>query len=627
MHSTPQRSDGAPKRDPIERDTAFHRRDDVSVPVKTGRNRSAERLRALLAKRSAVWTIIAASLTLCAPAIATGYIYDDYFHTVALRADTSASGIQRAPWDAYNFASTPAHVQQLIEACAVPWWSDLHARMAFFRPLGSLTLWLDHQLWPESPALMHIQSLCWYGLLLLVTASVYRRFSASLGFAGLALLLYGIDDAHAWSVGWLANRAALGALAFGFAALLAHDRWRSTGRARFLLGALGLLAVAFGFGESAVQALAYFVAYAWFFDAKRWRSLLPYAALLVAWRVAYSAAGYGAAGTSFYTDPIRNPLEFLQAMMERLPVLVAAQLGGLSADLGGLLQYAAPGWTIALALLCLGVTGVAAWLFYPLWSTRREVRFWALGMVLSMIPVCALPPADRLLVAPGLGGSALIAILLLAALDRAREARSPARKLWVGAIALVHLVIAPLCLPVQAYALLLVDKYIGDAEESIPAGPEVADKTVVLLNPPTDEFGIFGPMRRRARGEVMPKHLRWIANGDSDLTLTRIDATTLKVRPSQGFSAPGSIGTLRTLEFKSHVGDVVTVEGMAVTILEVTDDGRPAEVQVKFEQPLDDRQLVWMRWNDRDGFAPFELPQPGHSILVPGIDARSVLVD
>jgi hypothetical protein len=306
---------------------------------------------------------------------------------------------------------------------------------------------------------------------------------------------------------------------------------------------------------------------------------------------------------------------------------LAAQLGGLSADLGDILRYAAPELVGFILPMSLVILAVFAWVIYPLWSTRREVRFWTVGTLLSTVPVCALTPADRLLIASGLGGSALVAIVLLGVLDRARDIYTPTRKFYAGVLAVVHLGVAPLLLPLQSYWLNLMESYIGDAERSIPDGEGVADKTVVLLNPPTDEFGIYMAHHRRVRGGVMPEHLRWLANGDSDLMVTRIDANSIKVRPSLGFLPPGSFGTLRAPDYKSHVGDVVTLKDSTITITAVTPDGRPAEVLVKFDSQLDSEKFVWLRWNNREGFEPFSLPNVGHSLLVPAVDSRSVLAD
>jgi hypothetical protein len=635
MQTTPPRAGWLRNRDRFALDIGIRRRTELA-PASTrtaGAWRTGIlRLRALLAQRSTVWAIIAASMMLCAPAVVTGLVLDDYFHTLALRTDVAAPGVKRAPWDAYTFAASPSQIKVLVEESVVPWWSDPEARLSFFRPLSSLTLWLDHHAWPKAPVLMHMHSLVWYALLLIVIAHVYRRFSArafSSGFAGLALLLYAVDDAHAMSVGWLANRAALIALTFGFSVLLAHDSWRNTGRTRYLVGALSLLALALAAGEAALQTLGYLAAYALCFDSgpkrARWRSLLPYAALIIVWHTAYEIAGYGATRTALYLDPIAHPLTFLHAVAVRLPVLLASQFGGLSADVSDWLRYAPPMLAALFVPLTVAVVAVVAWVVYPLWSTRREVRFWLVGTVLATLPVCAVAPADRLLVGTGLGGSALIAIVLLAALDRARELRSPGRRFWATTLGVIHLAISPLLLPVQAYGLTFLESYIGRAERSIPDGAEVADKTVMLLNPPSDEFGIYMTHHRRVRGGVMPEHVRWLANGDSDLLITRLDDHALKVKPQHGFLPPGSFWTLRTPDFKSYVGDRVSLDGTSFTVTDVTADGRPAEVLVKLDRPLDSAELIWMRWDNRDGFVRFSLPKAGQSMLVPAADTKGVL--
>jgi|GEM_PF-277872 len=639
MQTPPPRAGWVRKReDRLALDTGIRRRGELAPA--SARQTSAWlpgilRLRALLVQRNAAWAIIAASLMLCAPALVTGLVLDDNFHAVALRDSLSTPGAKRAPWDAYTFAKSPAQIHEMVEASIYPWWSDPEARLSFFRPLSSLTLWLDHQLWPKSPVLMHMHSLAWFALLLVVIGRIYRRFSASafsLGFAGLALLLYAVDDAHAMSVGWIANRASVIALSCGFAALLAHDSWRNTGRTRYLAGSLSLMALAFACGEAALQALAYVFAYAVCFDGKggkkrtRWMTLLPYAALFVVWHVGYQLGGFGASRSALYIDPFGDPIAFAKAVVTRMPVLLAAQFGGLSADLHDLLKYASPSLAAFVLPLAVGTVAVSTWLFAPLWS-RRDVRFWVVGTVLSTLPVCVLAPADRLLIATGLGGSALVAILLLSVLDRARELRSRSRRFWVGTLAVIHLGIAPLLLPVQAYGLSFMESYIGRAERSIPDGFDVADKTVVLLNPPSDEFGIYMSYHRIVRGGVMPEHMRWIANGDTDLMLTRVDEHTLRVRPTEGFLPKGALWTLRTPDYRSQAGDTVALQGTEFTVTDVTPDGRPAEVLVKFDRSIDSEELVWMRWNNRDGFSPFHVPAIGHSMLVPAAESNSVLVD
>jgi hypothetical protein len=597
----------------------------------SGFQRISSRLRALLVQPRASGLIIAASLALCAPALATGLVLDDNFHAVALSGGPGFVGSKRAPWDGFAFGKNPAAIKQMIDEGVFPWWSDLHARLSFFRPLTSLTLWLDQRLWSGAAVVMHIHNLLWYALLLLVVSRVYRRFSSSggVGFAGLALLIFAFDDARATSAGWLANRGSLLALGFGFAALLAHDSWRARRRFHALPLALGLLAVGLLCAEAAVQVLGYLIAYSLFVDrgskCARWLSLAPYAVLVGAWRIAYRAFGYGAERTDVYIDPAADPIRFVHAALARLPVLITAQFGGVSADLGDILKYVSPAASALLTPVTVLLTAFVVWVFYPLWKLHREARFWTLGTALATIPVCATAPADRLLMATALGGSALVAMLVLGLIDRTKQLSSRARTYAAVPLVVANLVIAPLLLPVECYALVYLDRYIDRAERSIPSGSGISSKTVVLLNPPSDEYGLYMAYHRHVHGRTMPEHIRWLATSDNDLRITRTADNGLKIRPSHGFLPPGSLWTLRSHETHAHVGDRLDLQGVSFEVTEVAQDGRPSEVLVLFTTPLDSDNFVWLRWSTHGGFEPFQIPARGQTIWVPAVDVDSVL--
>jgi hypothetical protein len=587
------------------------------------------RCQSWLSKPAATPWLVLVALVLNAPALGTGLMLDDNFHAVVFSDEPAQVGPSLAPWDGFAFAKDPESIQRMIDQGIFAWWSDLEARFSFFRPLTSLTIWLDHRLWPGTPALMHAHSLLWYGVLLYVIAHVYRRFSIAPAFAGLALAIYALDDARAMTVGWIANRGALLALVCGFAALLAHDSWRSTGRKRWLAAAVSALAVGLLCAEAAVQALGYLLAYALFLDQgprkQRAWSLVPYAVLVVVWRAVYTAIGYGAARTERYIDPGSDPLRFIEAALGRMPVLLTAQFAGLTADLADTLKFVEPGLIKLILPLCLVCIGVLVWLFAPLWRSRREVRFWAMGTFLSTIPVCAVTVGDRLLAATALGGSALIACLLLAILDRAKPYRTRLAVYAGVALGVINLVIAPLLLPLQSYWLVYLGRYIASAEASVPSGPEIANKTLVMLNPPADDHGIYMPFHRQVHGGTMPEHIRWLATGDSDLRVTRVDPFSLEIKPSRGFLAPGSLWTLRSPKKRSFVGETLELTGVTYRVTEVTTDGRPAEVLVRFAAPLNSDEFIWLQWGNRGGYVPFSLPEPGTSVVVPAIDFESLL--
>ncbi len=103
----------------------------------------------------------------------------------------------------------PAVNADLIDQGYLPWWTAEGFRIAFFRYLTVLTMWLDYQLWPESSMLMHAHSLLWFAALAVVVVIFYRQVMGPSAVAGLAALLYVLDDARAVPAVWLANRNAL----------------------------------------------------------------------------------------------------------------------------------------------------------------------------------------------------------------------------------------------------------------------------------------------------------------------------------------------------------------------------------------------------------------------------------
>ena len=213
------------------------------------------------------------------------------------------------------------------------WWTNPEMVMAFYRPISVATHWLDYRLWPHAPWLMHLHSLLWFGAALLLIGTLYRRVFGAADVPAfvpaLALLLYAVDDSHAMTLAWIANRNAILALALGVAVLVLHDRGARDGDLRATIAAPLMLAVALLAGESALAVTGYLFAHALFIDARR-RALLrlwPYATVVVLWSAFYRAAGYGARGSGLVVDPGSEPLRWLGFALERVPVLIAAEVG------------------------------------------------------------------------------------------------------------------------------------------------------------------------------------------------------------------------------------------------------------------------------------------------------------
>lgn len=579
----------------------------------------------LVAQPRALGLLVLLGVALASPSLATGVIADDRLHELLLRGQPGIPGLAPKHVDLFHFANgDPALTQKLMNHGVFPWWTDRHVVLAFLRPIAGATHWLDHRLWPGLPALMHLQSLLWLALLLATAGLVYRTFSPTPGAALLALLLLAIDDAHAPAVSWIANRSLTIAMLFVLLALLAHDRARRAGGRRrpwlgpALLGT-GLLA-----GEAALTGAGYLLAYALFLDKgslrSRLASLVNYALVIAAWRAAYVYLGYGASGSGVYLDPGAEPLVFARAALTRIPVLLLGTFGLPWSDLWD----AYPLFLPALRPIVLGlalVTAVAlVMLLRPLLRSSPSARFWSLGCVLSLVPSAATFPHDRLLLGTTIGAMGALSELFLHSTPGGR----PVRRLLVGALGVVHLLLAPVLLAYRSATAAHLDAVLWQADESIPKTKDLSGKTLVIVNPPLAPFASFFPIYRAAVGLPRPRRFLWLATGVSELHIRGVDSKTLSVRPQLGYLTDPSQLMLRSLTRPFVTGEKVTLDEATFEIVEVTPDGRPAEVVVHFERDLSDPHLLFLHWGTH-GYVPFDVPGPGATVVVPRADLLAAL--
>jgi hypothetical protein len=255
------------------------------------------------------------------------------------------------------------------------------------------------------------------------------------------------------------------------------------------------------------------------------------------------------------------------------------------------------------------------------WREQAQIRFWTLGALLALIPMCATFPHDRLLLGAGIGAMALIAELLLLALRTGVGARK-----WTVLIALggIHLALAPLFFPVRAAHVADLSRALNAAEQSIPSSPDIARKSVILVNPPLDPFGAYVPVYREAARRTQPKHLLWLATGVSELTITGVDSSTVRVRARAGFLSSTSQLMLRDPRRPPRLGETIELGPGNIRVVSSMPDGRPREIEVQFRTPLASQELLWMQWQG-PGYVPFRLPASGKSVVIPAVDLASAL--
>ncbi len=596
-------------------------------------------VRRWLAGRRLVLVAAGLGILLCTPSLWLGLYADDYILWMLLADPAPVEEWSRPPWRAFAFFDSETSVRDAIASGAVPWWTSPDLRLAFFRPLAGLTHWIDFRLWPGQPWLMHVQSLLWLGATLTVAGILFRRLLRPEWVAGLALLVFAIDDAHGSPAVWIANRNATIGTLFALLALLAHDRWRRDAwRPGGVLAPMALVLGLMG-GEIALAGGAYLLAYALFLDPAlpraRVLSLLPTGLAGLGWALVYRALGFGASGSAMYIDPVASPTRFAGAVAERAPLLLFGQWA-LPSQLNLLLSQRA---AHVFWLLACGLVVLLAFLLAPLLRRDRGARFFALGMLLSLLPACSTFPHDRLLFLAGFGGAGLLAQLLGGLLDR--EAWVPGRRAWrgpaVGAaavLAIVHLLYAPIGLARATADLRAFGDVIESAAESLPSGPEVESQVAVIVQTPTAFVSIQGFPIQVAAGRPTPRRFLVLGSSIHALSIERPDERTLLVRPQGGYLLPAGSPLPGTEQpaldprylmpiFDGLYRDTTPVRlherfdvpGASIQVTELTPDGRPAEARFEFDARLEDPCLLWLRWED-GAYAPFEVPPVGGTVTL-----------
>jgi hypothetical protein len=383
---------------------------------------------------------------------------------------------------------------------------------------------------------------------------------------------------------------------------------------------LGLLA-----GEAALATCAYLFSYALFLDPagrrSGLRSLSPYVMLVLVWRGFYQWLGYGASSSGVYVDPVREPFSFFVRLPQTIAVLLTGQFGFPSSDSWFWGEPGLAKTTIAIALATV-VAGTA--LLVPILRSDRTARFWAVGMVVATVPSASSVPGDRLLLFVGVGGMALLAQLFSSFVAGAGPL--PTAGLWravVGvpilALFVRRVVLAPVLLPIRAHSMDILGRILDTANDAVPKTADIAGRSLIIVNPPTSVLASYIPLMRATSGEPPPRSLRWLATASSDLRLTRVSAQVLRVRPEDGFFLSWPDRLYRSALAPLLPGETIVLEDLTVTVTSMTPDGRPAEADFAFREPLESSDYVWMAWRE-NACEPFTPPTIGETTVLPRID-------
>ena len=615
-------------------------------------------MRRCLENRYAPLVIAGFAAVIMLPALNAGLIQDDLFHRIRLvepsQLPEQLSGTGLIPPDAgrlsaalrdmHSFARTQQDIDNLKESGLCPWWTAKNLRFANWRPLDSLTHWLDYRLFPDSPPLMHLHNIAWFTAVVFLLAILYRQLMTPVWMATLAALLYSIDDSNYFPAMWIANRNLLLALFFSIITLLLHHRWRQHNSLVAGIAAPFTLLLSLLSTEAGIATFAYLFAYALIIDRgsriRRIVSLAPGFIVIAAWRVIYNALGYGAAASGFVIDPGREPMRYARALLERAPVLLSGQWGGTPAEMLNLFsEYAGALYLLASALFLTLILLV----FVPLLRKNRVALYWFVGMLLCVPPICATSPMNRNLLFVAIGAFGLMTQFLGGLFSkenwtaRSRFWRVPA---WILCVTLIF-VHAGFAIVARARApktvSFIFDTFYSTIE--VDSADDLTGKTLVVVNAPNPFLFLGLPVLRDYWDQPLPARTRLLVPGYNPLKITRTGEKTLLIetqassllttdtshkdfKPNFVYFYHELSSLFRPNDMPFKPGEKIELSDMSAEVISVDAYGQPTTVRFDFDVSLDDSSLHWLQWHwKKNGFgyySIFQVPAVGKKLNLGG---------
>ncbi len=155
------------------------------------------------------------------------------------------------------------HWQDLWAALTSHFWAEAQERSHYYRPVVTLSFFLDLRIWGLNPLGFHLTNVLAHLAASLAVVALARRLTGSEMTSGAAGLLFALHPLHVESVAFVSGRTDILA-ALGFVlALLGYARWRETGRLWPWAGSLVAFALALGAKEVGVVLPLVLVLHDW----------------------------------------------------------------------------------------------------------------------------------------------------------------------------------------------------------------------------------------------------------------------------------------------------------------------------------------------------------------------------
>jgi hypothetical protein len=281
-----------------------------------------------------------------------------------------------------------------------------------------------------------------------------------------------------------------------------------------------------------------------------------------------------------------------------------------------------PYHVLLLCLIGVAFLSILAVVLLPLLRRSAEARFWALGMLLATVPICSIMPMNRQLLFVGIGAMGLLGQYLALALSgELWQGKSLVRRLpqaaLIGVLVLIHVIYAPLEMLVIAKNPLGPNLFFASLNVAPGMSAADSDRDLIIVNHPMPPLAVM-LYAWAVDGQPLPRSLRVLAPASTVLTVQRLDERSLILCPKSGYFSTPLSGFLYNSEHPLARGETIELSNVSITVLELTEDGRPAKVLFRFHVPLEDPSLKWVYWEEGK-FKEFQPPGIGESVELPAL--------
>ncbi len=199
--------------------------------------------------------------------------------------------------------------------------------LPYYRPIITLSYWLDRTLWGTNPAGFHLTNLLWHVVTVLLAYALLRQAEAAVGIRLAAAALFAVLASHAEAVAWVQGRVDLVFSAFFLAAASVGVRLRVQPTLWGWTAALLAFAIALLAKEPAVMLPGVLVLMWRLRGREPWRAnavrLAPFLVVLAGYLSLRQGVLSGTAGFALAFDQLpARTLGFLAVLLEYLRIVI-----------------------------------------------------------------------------------------------------------------------------------------------------------------------------------------------------------------------------------------------------------------------------------------------------------------